>query len=251
MAENDLSAEESFSPPPANSVHETIGADPQAIAWQAPELDEDAVLALLQRPDLSAEVLEKLSKHSVGKNRKVRLAIIEHPKTPRYVSVALVRQLFTFDLMRVALTPVIPGDIKVAAEEVLIRKLESISAGERLSLARRASGRVAGMLLLDSDQRVMQAALENSKLTEAIVIKALLAASASAGFVRTVAEHPKWSLRRDIRIALLRGEKTPVDAAVEFSKMLPAAQVKEILRNSRLPGIAKAAITGELQKRHY
>jgi len=250
MAENQQNSDESFDPPlVANSVEETMGADPHASVLQARELDEDAVLALLHQPDLSAEVLEKLSKTSIAKNRKVRLAIIENPKTPRYVSVALVRQLFTFDLMRVALMPTIPGDIKVAAEDVLIKKLESISSGERLSLARRASGRIAGMLLLDSDQRVMQAALENPRLTEAIVIKALLSASASAGFVRTVTEHPKWSLRRDIRIALLRSEKTPVDAALEFSKMMPTAQVQEILRNSRLPGIAKAAIVGELQKR--
>ena len=105
------------------------------------------------------------------KSRKVKLGVVEHPRTPRHISIPMVRNLFTFDLMQVALTPVVPADIKIAAEESLINRLERLSQGERLSLARRASGGVAAELLLDPEPRVIHAALENSRLTEAAVIK--------------------------------------------------------------------------------
>lgn len=208
-----------------------------------PALNEDLALALLQRNDLPPEVLEQIGKNPAAvKSRKAKLAIVGHAKTPRYVSVSLLRQLFTFDLMKVALTPVVAGDIKAAAEEVLIKRLESLSSGERMSLARRASGRVVGALLLDPETRVIQTALQNPRLTEAVVIKALMGARSPAALVRAVCEHPKWSLRREIRIALLRNEKTPIRFAEEFVRALPAAQVKEVLQTSRLSEAVRSSL---------
>src|SRR5713101_1752508 len=154
------------------AVHST---SPEILASAAsdPALTEDLALVLLKRSDLPAQSLNQLSKNgSLMKSRKVKLALVEHPRTPRHVSIPMVRHLFTFDLMQVALTPVVPADIKMTAEEALINRLETISSGEKLSLGHRASGRVAGVLLLDSEPRVIRAALENSRLTEASIIKA-------------------------------------------------------------------------------
>ena len=137
-----------------------------------PELSEDLALVLLKRSDLPSQAIDQLSRNSgLMKSRKVKLGVVEHPRTPRHISIPMVRNLFTFDLMHVALTPVVPADIKIAAEESLINRLERLSQGERLSLARRASGGVAAELLLDPEPRVIHAALENSRLTEAAVIK--------------------------------------------------------------------------------
>ncbi len=227
----------------------SASADELKIAAANPGLTGDLALALLKRSDLPPEVLEQLSKNSsVTKGRKVKLAIVGHPKTPRYVSMSLVRQLFTFDLMQVALTPAVAGDVKVAAEEALIHRLETISPGERLSLARRASGRVAGALLHDPEQRVIHAALENARLTEASVIRALMSQNARVVFVQAVCQHPKWSLRREIRIALLRNESTPAAATLEFALVLPATMVREILQNSRLPSNVKTCLVEKLER---
>ena len=224
------------------AIHST-SAEVLRSAAADPALNEDLALALLKKNDLPPEVLEQISKNAtVVKSRKAKLAIVGHPKTPRYVSVTLLRQLFTFDLMKVALTPVIPGDIKAAAEEALIKRLESLSSGERISLARRASGRVVGALLLDRETRVIQAALENPRLTEALVVRALMSAGSSAALVRMVGEHAKWSLRREIRVALLRNEKTPLRFAQEFARALPATLVEEILQSSRLPEGVKSRL---------
>jgi len=196
-------------------------------------LNEDLALSILQRNDLAPEVLAELSKSTaVAASRKVKLAILAHCKTPRYISLSLLRQLFTFDLMKVALTPVMAGDLKAAAEDALIKRLESISSGERMSLARRASGRVAGALLSDPEPRVMRTALENPRLTEATIIKALMSPSSSAAFAHAVCEHAKWSLRRDVRMALLRNEKTQDRFLGEFARSFAAAQLPDCPRDS-------------------
>jgi hypothetical protein len=227
---------------PLAGMPESLG-DSDFAATANQSLNEDSALALLQGPDLAPELIEKLRKSDVAsKSRKVKLAIVRHPKTPRYVSLSVIRRLFTFDLMRVALTPEVAGDLKMAAEETLINRLETISAGEKLSLARRASGRVAGNLLLDAEPRILRAALENPRLTEALVIKALLHRQAPSALVQAVCAHSKWSLRREIRIALLRNEHTAPEHAIEFAKSLPDELVREILQESSLPENVKTRL---------
>jgi hypothetical protein len=221
-----------------------------AAAASDPSLTEDLALVLLQQMNLPTQVLDRLSHNgSVMKSRKVKLALVEHPRTPRHISIPMVKHLFSFDLMQVALTPVVPADIKMAAEEALIHRLERLAQGERLSLAHRASGRVAAALLVDPESRVIHAALENARLTESAIIKALMSPAASAAFVRAVCHHSKWSPRREIRIALLRNEKTPLSRALEFSRSLPPALVREILHGSHLPATIKKGLLKDIAER--
>jgi hypothetical protein len=213
-------------------------------------LTEDEALAVLQQPDLTGAALEQFARISnLLQSRKIKVAMVAHPRTPRHVSLPLIRQLYTFDLMQIALTPVVAGDLKRAAEEALRNRLPTISSGARLSLARRASGRVAAALLHDKETRVMRAALENARLTEAHVIQAITHAASSPVFVEAVCHHPQWSLRREVRIALLRHEKTPMGRAVEFARGLPAGQLREILQNSRLPENIKSYLARDLGQR--
>jgi hypothetical protein len=212
-------------------------------------LTEAQALALLRGNDAAPEVLEQLSKNSsLMKSRKLRLALVEHPRTARCVSLPMVRRLFTFELMRVALAPAVPADVRLAADEALTQRLEAVSFGERLTLARRASGRVAGVLLLDGETRVIQAALENPRLTEAGVIKALARHDAPAAFVHAVCHHARWSVRREVRIALLRKENIPLARALEFARSLPRTVVREILQGSRLPENLRTCLLCHLQQ---
>jgi hypothetical protein len=238
-----------------------------------PALTEDLALALLKRADLPPEVLEQLAKNSNAlKTRKVRIALASYPHTPRHLSVPLARQFYTFDLMKVALSPGVPADVKVAVDDVLISRLKTVTVGERLTLARRASGRVAAALLLEVENierrnerkndgkidhkakaaetvaratQVMQTALENPRLTEALVISSVLHPAASAALVHAVARHPKWSPRREIRAALLRTEHLSLARALEFSREIPAPLLQELLTSSRLPARIKDQLLRE------
>ena len=172
-------------------------------AFGLSELTEDAALALLKKADLQPAVLEKLSKSSsLMKSRKVKLALVQHLRTPRHVLLPLLRHLFTFDLMRVALMPAVSAEAKIAAEESLIHRLEKLSLGEKLSLAKRSSGRVASALLHDPDPGVVDTALKNGRLTESAVLRELMKRNAGPHLAHTISAHPKWGLRQEVRTAL-------------------------------------------------
>ncbi len=225
-------------------------AAPESAPASTSPLTEDQALALLKQPEISPGVLEDLSKNPAAmKSRKVKLALVQHPRAPRHVSIPMVRHLFTFDLMQVTLTPVVPADVKLAADEVLINRLETISSGERLTLAHRGSGKLAAELLCDPESRVIQAALENGRLTEAGVIKAVTRHDAPAALVLAVCHHARWSLRREIRLALLRNQNTPLARALEFARFFPPAMIREILQSSQLPASVKAGLSKELSER--
>lgn len=177
---------------------------------------EDEALALLSRNDLPLETIQQIAKDaSLMKSRKVKVALFTNLKTPRHILLPLLRHLFTFDLMQVALAPTIAADIKIAAEESLINRLEKLSLGERLSLARRASSRIAGALLHDPESRIVNVALQNGRLTESAVIKQLMKRDTGDYLFHAVRAHPKWSLSQEIRTALQRKEEEKDEEGIE------------------------------------
>ncbi len=214
-------------------------------AIPAAGLAEDAALAQLKDGDVTLEAIEQLSQNAaLMKSRKVRLAVAAHPRTPRRIALRLIRELYTFELMRFALIPSAAADLKRVADEMLLARLSSITLGERISLARRSSGTVAGALLLDKEASVWQTALENPRVTEISIVKALLREQATRPFVETIGGHSKWSVRREVQIALLRNAHTPPAKALEFARRLPPGQLRDILRASRLPDAVKSHLTG-------
>jgi len=125
--------------------------------------------------------------------------------------------------MQVALIPAVPAGVKIAAEELLIGRVETFTRGERLSLARRASGRVAGALLLDPEPRVIRAALNNPRLTESVVVKALSRDDAPAALVEAVCQHSKWQVSHEIHTVMLRKEKARDSCTKETERRLAVA----------------------------
>lgn len=215
-----------------------------------PSLTEELALTFLERRELPSAVLDDLSKNGrVMKYRKVRLAVVHHPRTPKHVSLPIIRRLYTFELMHVALIPGVAADVKIAAEEALLSRFGTISAGEKLTLGKQASARVAAGLLNDPDKRVVDAALDNPYLTEPWVIKAVVKPHPSTILALHVSRHPKWCVRRDIRAALLRNEFTTLAHAIEFSQSFSEDALKEILYQSALPDKIKEYLLQMAEKR--
>jgi len=234
---------------PPRAVRQTAVADASSPGVIHPR-SEDLVLALLQSLELPPEQLELLSQNPAAmKSRKVCVALAAHPRTPRHLALRLIRQLYTFDLMRFTLQPAVAADLKRMADEQLVARLASVTLGERLTLARRGSQGVAAALLLDKESRVSHAALENSRLTEAAVSNAVLRPNATSAFVEAVCHHPKWSVRREIRAALLRSQHTPLARALEFARALPPPLLRDILHTSRLPEKIKTYLRNHLKER--
>jgi len=216
----------------------------------ATALTEDLALAHLKNGDLSAEEVEHISRNAAAmKSRKVHMAVAAHPRAPRRIALRLIRELYSFELMKFALLPTAAADLKRVADELLLARLAGITLGERISLARRSSERVAGALLLDKEMRVWQTALENARLTEAVLVRALQRTGGSPAFVEAVSHHAKWSVRPEVQIALLRNMHTPLAAAIKFARRIPPRQLRDILHTSRLPEKIKSYLRKDMDKR--
>ena len=216
----------------------------------APTPTEDLILAQLKDRDLPADEIECISKNSAAtRSRKVRIALAAHPRSPRRLALRLIRELYTFDLMQFTLQPAAAADLKRVADDLLVSRLASVSLGERISLARRCSGTVAAALVLDKESRVWRTALENPRLTEAAIVKVLQRPGGTPALVDAVCHHAKWSLRLEIRLALLRNPHTPLVQALEFARRLPPPVLRDVLHASRLPEKIKNCLREDLKAR--
>jgi hypothetical protein len=239
---------------PADAVLDELIHDPSpemliAVAGDA-RLGEDLALSLLSRRDLPREALEELSRNSaIARLRKVRLALVMHPQTPRHVSVPTIRHLYVFELMQIALLPIVAADVKRAAEDVLINKLATISAGERFTLAKRSSGRVAAALLTDKEDRIVQAAPMNPQMTEAWIVRALKQESGTELLAPAVSRHQKWFHRNDIKAALLGNKNTPFARVVQIAADLPIQALRDVLSHGRIAPNVRTYLSGMMNKR--
>jgi hypothetical protein len=230
-------------------VHERSPETLIAVAADA-RLTEDLALAFLNRRDLPPKALEELHRNSsVAKHKKVRLAIVMHPRTPRHISIPIIRHLYAFELMYVALFPAVPADVKRMAEEGIISRLKTISSGERYTLAKQSSGRVAAALLLDTEERIMISALANPQMTESWIAKALRAGEGTELLVTAVCSHDKWSRRLEVKTALLINKNTPLVRLAQFADELPVNVLKDVLYSTRLQPNVKSYLKAVVAKR--
>jgi hypothetical protein len=191
-----------------------------------PNLEERDLLRLLERKDLPQEVLRELAGHSeAARSYRVKLALVRHPKTPRLVSLPLMKFLYLFDLVSVSQTPAVPTEVKMAAEETILKKVEALPRGEKITLARRGTGRVAAGLLVTPDAELIRAALSNPYLSEGHLLKVLALDKLPAVLVELISQHERWSCVYHLRLALIRHPLTPLARVLGF---LPDISVKDL-----------------------
>jgi hypothetical protein len=215
-----------------------------------PHMQEPQVSRLLERLDLSAELLENVAKEGKwSSSESVRIRLARHPHTPRRVALSMLRQLFLFDLVRVSLLPSAPADIRRAAEELIIARLPHLPIGEKLTLARRGPARVAGAVLAEGHPQAVKLALANSFLTESQVLKILAKRELPERVVVAIAQHPKWSVQYNVRVALVRHPHTPVPALLEFLPDLTLGDLQDVEGLEQLTAHSRKYVQQELARR--
>ena len=204
-----------------------------------PALDETQLCLLLDRKDLPAEILEEVaSRKPLLKNYRVKRALAFHPRTPRLASLRLIRELYLMDLVQLTLQPGASPELKLHAEEQLAARLPQLPLGQKITLARRGPGRVAGALLAEGHPQVLSVVLDNAHLTEAQVLKALSREKITAGVIPAIAHHRKWSCAYNVRLALVRHPMSTLSTILAY---LPELTVSD-LRALASPGIVSESL---------
>jgi len=215
-----------------------------------PALDETLLALLLARKDVPAEILESVAgRKSFLKSYAVKKALVFHPKAPRLVGLRLLRDLYLMDLVQFSLSPAVSAELKRHAEEHIIARLPQLPLGQRIALARRGPARVAGALITLGHTQVLGVALDNPRLTEAQVLKALWREKLPQAVVLSVANHRKWSQSYNVRLALVRNAGTPLSLVLGFLAHLTISDLRELAAPGVVPENLRKYLQAEVHRR--
>lgn len=232
------------------SLIHAAGEDILLAVLDNPNLEEPHAALLLNRLDLTPRVLSAVAaKKNWISSEAVRLRLTAHPHTPKRIALAAIRQLYLFDLVRLSLLPSAPADIKRVAEGLIVARVPHLPVGEKLTLARRGPSRVAGALLAEGHPQAIKLALGNALLSESQVLKVLANPGVPERVVAAIAQHPKWSCQYNVRVALIRNVRAPLQPVLEFLPHITGSDLKEISRIEGLPPRVKKYILQDLVRR--
>ena len=215
-----------------------------------PALDETQLCLLLDRKDIPTEVLEEVARRKpLLKNYRVKRALAFHPRTPRLASLRLIRELYLMDIVQLTLLPGISVELKRNAEEQLVARLPQLPLGQKITLARRGTARVAGALLAEGHAQVLSVVLDNGSLTEAQVLKALARSSLPVGVVKAVAQHRKWSHTYNVRLALVRHPNSTLSTILAYLPELTVSDLRELASPGIVSENLRKYLLAEIQQR--
>ena len=215
-----------------------------------PALDETQLCLLLDRKDLPTEVLEEVARRKpLLKNYRVKRALAFHPRTPRLASLRLIRELYLMDLVQLTLLPGISAELKRNAEEQLVARLPQLPLGQKITLARRGTARVAGALLAEGHAQVLSVVLDNGSLTEAQVLKALSRDRLPIGVVTAIAQHRKWSHIYNVRLALVRHPNSTLSTILAYLPELTVSDLRELAAPGIVSENLRKYLLAEIQQR--
>ncbi|MBN2645890.1 MAG: hypothetical protein JXR59_10520 [Desulfuromonadaceae bacterium] len=220
-----------------NSAEEVLRA-----ALKNINLNEDHLLTLLQRHDLPGALFKPLCAHPLSRRQRVALRLIDHPALPPLHLKNLLDNLLLFDLLKVCQQPGQATDIRIAAEQAIIRRLPTAPLGSKVSIARRASATVLTALIIDGHPQIIEACLDNPRLKEAALFKFLSGSTATAETISQIARHHRWNQRRNIRRAILSHRLTPQVWFLQFLPSMPPHEARQLLHSQRLTGQQKSWI---------
>lgn len=215
-----------------------------------PALDEALLLRLLERKDIPAELLQRVSRRAEWiRSYAVKLRLARHPHTPRLIALAAVRQLFLFDLVKVSLLPSTIAEVRRIAEDLVLNRVTQLPLGQKISLARQGPARVVAALLAEGLPPVLGPALENAHLNEAQITRVLARSDLPPRVVGAIAQHPKWSACPRVRIALVRHPHTPLARVLAFLPDVALADLRDLLQLSTVRADLRTYLAHEVARR--
>jgi hypothetical protein len=199
------------------------------------------LLLLLQNRVASEAVLRRIDgDREWTRHHRVRRALALHPRTPVSLGRGILRHLYWKELLELSVAPHVNPILRRLADRKLADRLPSLSLGEQVALARRAGRGLIRMLCDSESNPVLEALLGNPRLIEADVARIAAGATAPPESLDRLASHPRWGCRREIRLALVKNERTPGPVALGMLWRTPRHDLQSLLRERGLPPLVRA-----------
>ena len=204
------------------------------VAESLSHLTEKDAAQVLRHPHVSeAVILEIASSRALMASRGVRKLVAGHPQTPRHEALHALDDLLWRDLLDLGRETRTPPPVRQAANQRLLEALRRMAIGEKIAVARFAHPDLYPVLFADGDLRVLEALLQNPRLTPADVLRWLATGSPGPQGLSLLSSDRRWAIRPDVRSAILAHPATPRAAALG---LLPSASREELRRLRARPG---------------
>ncbi len=212
--------------------------------------DENHALKIASRRNVPSEILDDIAADKRWtESLRIRRALARNPKTPRHTALAQLKFLSLFDLIEITNDHNVVAVIKQKVVDVVVERLPKQPIGIKKTVARKAAGVILRVLMENDLPEVIQICLDNPRLTEAEIYKILHREQTAPSVPRLIAEHPKWSARYNVRIALVLNPNTPLASCLSFIKHYTLPDLKELIADSRVHISLKIRLKQELARR--
>ncbi len=214
-----------------------------------PALGEDEIILLLRNRRADPIVLTRIARSPRWfRVYEVKKGLARHPRVPLGLARGLLAHLYWRDLSEVTEDARVHPAVRHQAEEVLRIRLQEMTLGERIALARKASRGIVMALRDSDDPKVLAALLGNPRLIEPDVLTIAGNALARREVLRELAEHPSWGIRRAVRLTLLRNPRTPVQVALRLLRSLPREDLEGLKRDPSTPKIVRLVAGRQMEE---
>jgi hypothetical protein len=236
----------------AEWIRRLRSAGPAAIdeALSSRDLNDVAVVAILRNRRTAAEQLERIGADPRwGSRREVRKRLFLHANTPTRLSRRLAPLLLWNDLSDALGHASLPPAARRLAERALEQRIEGMALGERISLARRATGGLIRKLAELREDRVLRGLLENRRIVESEVVRLAEDPETPPEFLAHLAGHRDWGTRRPVRLGLVANSRTPVPAALSVVESLASNDLHPLAKDDNVPTIVRVGAARVLSRR--
>jgi hypothetical protein len=193
------------------------------------DMSEDEALAALENRFVAPRICQKIAQSPrLTSFYSVRLRLVAHKHTPQAFAAKFVHYLYWVDLVRLSVEVTVPAPVRRAIDNQLLARVDEMSAGERITSARRCSAALIKVFLFDHDPKVFAALLVNQRLREEELLYYASSPRAQAAQLAILAGDPKWSFRYSIRRALAANPITPRAAAAAQLRHLRKEDLRKI-----------------------
>lgn len=190
--------------------------------------ERDALQALRHPHASEAMIVEILSSRALMASRGVRRLVAGHPATPRHDALHALDDLPWRDLAELGRETRTPPPIRQAAHRRLLEALRQMAAGEKTALARLAHPDLFPALLAEGDLRVLEALLQNPRLTPEDLQRWIATGRPGPSALSLVAGDARWASRPAVRSAILLHPATPRSAALALLTSASRAELQRI-----------------------
>lgn len=200
------------------------------------------------RPVPKMAVTDIFQNKNFRKFYEVNLWLLRCKTAPPHVSISLIHLIRWVDLFWTLRLPYLPGPLRVKLEMTLTDMFPRLSLGEKTTMARQAPRPLIKHLRTSKDRRVLEALFRNYYFTHDDALFLVNYHKAAPVALELLAQDPKWSRYKDVRVGILRHEATPNALRFPLIRELSDHDLRILLRGE-LPVYSRRLIHSILEAR--